>query len=257
MEASSAVELSQEAFQRALARYVDENKPDRHLREQMESWNFAWNSLPLAAVTEGLVQAAPFEPTHFLAGDLIWKGEYVKLKLRVFCTWEGTRKNGSIYFVCDVVEGEFSTAPDSSVSEKELKAAKHVHQKMIGRLQKDDYIKTLINSKNDRRAVFEASVSIKGTGELEERVCCEQNTAEAIRRSLFTTAESCLDVFDWIISLPFLPSIAHKGQVSVTTPLADRVKLRCLEEAACVECDQAEEEELVNELHISKKTKTK
>ena len=253
------VDVPQESFTKTLERYLDDSKPDRHVREQMQSWNFRWNPSP-SSTTAVEAQAErlkdlPFQPTHLVSGDLVWEGEYVKLTLNVFCCWEGAKKDGSIYFLCDCVRGEFAEAPttDESFPEKEVKAAKRVHQKMIERLQKDDYIKKLI--KGDRRTFLQATVSIKSRGELEERVYCDEDTAEAIRRGLFTTAENRLDVFDWMMYLPILPSVAHEGQVSVTTPLADRVKLRFLEEATCDACDQEGEEELVEELHISKKTK--
>ena len=249
------VELSQESFQKALERYLDDNKPDRHVREQMESWSFQWKP----SKTEGRLQALPFAPTHVVSGDLIWQGEYIRLNFNILCCWEGTRKDGSIYFLCNAVQGEFCKAPktDESLSEKEANAAKRVREKMVERLQSDDYIRKSINKDVEHQTFLEATVRIKSTGELEERVYCDENTAEAIRRGLFTTAENRLDVFDWMVSLPFLPSSAHQGQVGVTSPLADRVKLRCLEEATCDACDQEEEEVLVDELHISKKTKTK
>ena len=92
---------------------------------------------------------------------------------------------------------------------------------------------------------------------MEERVFCNDTMAQALHRCLFTTAEDSLDVFDVVLGLPLLPTVAHEGQVSHTSPLADRVKLRCLEEATVDACDQHGDDELVEELHISKKTKTK
>ena len=182
------------------------------------------------------------------------------LRLSVLCYWKGTKKDGAIRFSCDVVRGEFTTEPkvnqDKSLPDmKAVKVAQKIHQKMIKRLRDDDYISKLV--KGQKQNLVEATITVKDTGELEERVYCDETTAEGIRRGIFTTAESSLDVFDWIVCLPFLPSIAHEGCVSITTPLADRVKLRCLEEATYDACEQQDEEEIVDDLHISKKSKTK
>ena len=245
---TTIVHLTEDCFKRALERYIDDNKPDRHVRQQMESWKLQWNGAEASYKEKLTSGAAVFVPTHFVAGELIWTAEYMEIKLSVECYWEGTRKDGSIHFQCDVVQGQFTDAPSSP----DDKAAKNVHRKMIQRLKQDDYIQKLIKTKQN---LIEATVKIKGTGELEERVYCDETTAEAIRRGLFTTGESSLDVFDWIVSLPILPSCAHEGCLTVTTPLADRVKLRCLEEATYDACEQQEEEELVDDLHISKKKK--
>uniref|UniRef100_A0A7S3L2K4 Uncharacterized protein n=2 Tax=Amphora coffeiformis TaxID=265554 RepID=A0A7S3L2K4_9STRA len=181
----------------------------------------------------------------------------MKLRLSVLCYWKGTKKDGSIHFSCDVVRGEFTAEPkvdQDSSDKKAVKAAQKIHQKMIKRLMRDDYISKLV--KGHRQNLIEATIMVKSTGELEERVYCDENTAEGIRRGIFTTAENSLDVFDWVVSLPFLPSCAHVGVISLTTPLADRVKLRCLEEATYDACEQQDEEEIVDDLHISKKSKT-
>ena len=244
------VEVSPSSFRSAFEKYMDENKPDRMMRQQMESWKLEWQPLEASSLS---FADSPFEPTHVVAGDLLWEGEYMRLKISVRCCWKGTRKDGSIRFVCDVADGAFTDFPapvEQSMTQKEAKVVKRLRQKMIRRLEKDDYIGKLVK---ERQSLIEAAVSIKKEGDLEERVYCDETTAEGIRRSVFSRGESSLDVFDWILSLPFLPSCSHEGSVDVVTPLADRVKLRCLEEATYDACEQQEDDDIVEDLHISKK----
>lgn len=257
----TVVDIDPQAFRTARERYIDDNKPDPLVRQQIESWTLQWHPSTVTSPPSASFAA----PTHWLAGEAVWEAEYLTLTLCVICYWKGTRKDGSIHFSCDVVKGEFTGAPQrdsTAVSDvddndpKEARAAKRVHQKMIERLRNDDYIAKLAK-KDIRQNLMEATV-ILNSNELEERVYCDETAAEGIRRGIFTTAENSLDVFDWIVSLPFLPSCAHDDAgISATTPLADRVKLRCLEEATYDTCEQQDAEEIVEELHISKKPKTK
>jgi hypothetical protein len=249
------IEVASAAFACALKAYV-EDESDRHIRQQIESFSFEWKQTP--AVEAAVLSFDPIAfhgvvPSHVIAGTLYWKGDYVQLELFVKCFWEGTNKNGSIHFVVDVVKGSFIDEPRATqkAATKEVNAAKRIRQKMIARLSKDDYVMKLIST---RQNLIEASVKIQDD-ELEERVCCEEITAQAIHRSIFTTA-SPLDVFQFVLSLPFLPTRAHENNITAVTALADRVKLRCLEEATVEACEQEEEDELVNELQISKKPKS-
>lgn len=262
----TVVELAADSFQRALERYVDDNKPDRHVRQQMESWKLEWQSKQEGVVDPIGAESSSFsfEPTHLLAGELVWQGEYLKLTLATICYWKGTKKDGSIHFSCKVTKGEVTSADAATTAacdKKDAKTARRVRQKMIERLQKDDYVSKLVNQQH-RQTLIEATVIVSSAGNLEERVYCDETTAEGIRRGIFTTGETSLDVFDWIVSLPILPSCAHgtdNGGVaseSVTTPLADRVKLRSLEEATYDACEQLQDEKIVDDLHISKKTKS-
>ncbi|KAL7560385.1 hypothetical protein ACA910_002342 [Epithemia clementina (nom. ined.)] len=125
---------------------------------------------------------------------------------------------------------------------------------------------------------------------LEERVHWNESTVETIRRAVFSQAESTLDVLELILSFPFLPSKVAKTDSSNSTEnkedanmssteddanisataarpakheatealpfLARRAKLRLLEDAMYDACEQEEEEEIIEDLHISKKLKT-
>jgi hypothetical protein len=262
------VEVTLQALEQGRERYVDYNEPDRLQRRQIQAWQWEWQpeKSVVPAIGDGDKKddskdqdeskdaddssirnnhKSSFTPTHRLAGTLIWKGDYLHLHLATRCEWKGTAQEGAMDFSCAVTRAEFTTAPVST---------EKVHQKMIQRLGADDYIAKLLRGP---QSLVEATVVLDRAGSLEERVYCDEGTAKAIQRGLFSSADGTIDVFDWVLSLPLLPCAAHKESgVSVTTPLADRVRLRCLEEATYDACEQEEEEELVENLHISKKTKS-
>jgi hypothetical protein len=73
-----------------------------------------------------------------------------------------------------------------------------------------------------------------------------------------------LDVLEVVLSLPFLPVVKHatvllskKKKKITTTALADRARLRLLEDAMCDACEQQGEEDMVQDLDIQSTKKSK
>ena len=268
-----------------------------------------------------------------LTGVLTWKGTYMIVYLEPFCGWKyyqaerdddettattttsaktiTRNKSGSLLFSCRAW-GEFIDASSGDNNKRN-----HKHQ-MIQRLQQDSYLQSLTSASAEQPLeICEANILVTTTGSavaalppplaatmddrLEERVHWNEATVEAIRRAVFSQAESTLDVLDLILSFPFLPtttttntlaSLSTTTLTSTTTKqasnhtaatttkgdsstsnttatttmttttttnmqyLASRAKLRLLEDAMYDACEQEDEEELVEELHISKKAKT-
>lgn len=202
-------------------------------------------------------------------------------------TLENTKKGnqeGSLYFILKAGL-RFRTKHDvpgtvSSPNKSDHKAHNKIRQKMIKRLQEDAYIKKLLaDNKDDRKQQFavlcEARVTVSkylppdtatGTSpsethhhqqSLEERVDLADAVAEGIRRAVFSQAESSLDVVEVLLTLPFLPGSAHHDIVeendnpTINCPLADRAKLRLLEDAMCDACEREGEDEILDDLKIS------
>ena len=86
-----------------------------------------------------------------------------------------------------------------------------------------------------------------------------EDICEAIKRAVWSSAESPLDVFEMLVQLPLLPIVEHasldpsknNGQKMTTTPLANRAKLRLLEDAMCDACEKEGDNELLDDLQIS------
>ena len=104
-------------------------------------------------------------------------------------------------------------------------------------------------------ATCTADLSCPGisSGQFEERVDVIDSVAEGLRRGVFSSAESSLDVTELLLSLPFLPGSAHKV---VHCPLADRAKLRLLEDAMFDACEREGEDEIIDDLKISSQDKS-
>ena len=118
---------------------------------------------------------------------------------------------------------------------------------MRKRLEKDDYIKKLTHGREPDVCV--ARIQQSSPIDLEERVDCHEDVGEAIRRAVFSSADSALDVFEVIVNLPCLPTAKHA--------LARRAKLRLLEDAMCGACEQEGEDELVSDLDLEEEPKHK
>lgn len=236
--ASSPTTLSIESrdFSLALERYIDENKPDPLMRKQMQAWELTWDVGELQDSAR-----FSFDPSHMVAGTLLWKGQYMEVHLSSSCYWRGSAKEGSLFVSCQ------ARATFREGKQDESKADKKVRRRMVKRLKDDDYIQKLLSESCD---FCEASIQLDPE-HLEERVHCNEVIVEAVRRAVFSTAESPLDVFDFVVSLPFLPCTVHK--LAATTGLADRAKLRLLEDAMYDACEQEEEDEMVKGLDISAK----
>lgn len=256
--------LEGEAFQKALERYVDENKPDQLVLKQIQGWDMQWSSSSESSSTEPNVELS-FTPTDQLQGSLTWKNEYMMAEIECLCCWEppekGTKLSGSLYFSMQAQlrvrnkhdKNNNNNADEEKKPKAEKKAQEKIRSKMIQRLKEDAYIKRLSPDKDSKKKsiLCEARVNVSSEGgQLEERVDVTDNVAEGLRRALFSQAESALDVVELLLSLPLLPGSAH-ALTSIHCPLADRAKLRLLEDAMFDACEREGEDELIDELKIS------
>lgn len=292
--------LKAEYFQRALERYVDENKPDPLVLQQIQGWDMEWSSSSFSSSpnNDTIKKALPFVPTDVLAGILTWKGEYMMADIQASCYWasqknpsqdmEETNKmpcEGSLYFVLRA-HLRFRTKQDKKKAEmksKEKKAQDKIRTKMIQRLREDKFIQRLLspppNDSNKQKSstttasqqehstvLCEARITVKSPERktqqeqspqqllFEERVDVTDPVAEGLRRALFSQAESSLDVVEALLSLPLLPGSLH--DLLIPCPLADRAKLRLLEDAMFDACEREGEDELIDELNISSQDTT-
>ena len=291
MEASSSsseirmIPLQTEAFVEALHGYIDQEKPDQLQKRQMEGWKMVWRqqqqpqsqTASAAATTTKITEEVGFEPTHAVAGTLEWAGDHVVLTLTSRCYWcsgnngkdddddDTKEEDGSLFFQC-LVSARFVEISNNDTSKTEAK----IRTQMRERLQRDDYIAKLLpqrSSKNRKEAssvaplqqqaveLCQASVTSNGSNHLEERVYCNEAAAEAVRRALYSTSNNGpIDVFELVCSLPLLPistSTNTTASIGTTTKLANRAKLRLLEDAMYDACENEGEEELVQELRLS------
>lgn len=246
------VSLDDVCFVNSVQRYIDEDKPDALQRKQMEAWQLEWKHTEPDSAT-----SLSFEPTHALTGTLDIRGEFLVVTLSTECYWKGDCTNGSLFFSCHA-SARFATEPErgeaersGALSKKESKKEAKIRLKMEERFRLDDYIVKLLGAPME---LCQASVAMR-SNQLEERVHCSEVTAEAVRRAVFSTSESPLDVFDLVCRLPLLPGTAHS--VQHTTALADRAKLRLLEDATYDACENDEEDEAVEVLKLDNGTDAK
>jgi len=289
MESSSSssseirmIPLQTEAFVEALHGYIDQEKPDPLQKRQMEGWKMVWRQQEpqtASTATTTITEEVGFEPTHAVAGTLEWTGDHVVLTLTSRCYWcsgnngedddDATKEeDGSLFFQC-LASARFVEVSNNDTSKTEAK----IRTQMRERLQQDDYIAKLLpqrSSKNGKEAsslaplrqqaveLCQASVSSNGSNHLEERVYCNEAAAEAVRRALYSTSNNGpIDVFELVCSLPLLPTTSANTTLSssignsTTTKLANRAKLRLLEDAMYDACENEGEEELVQALRLS------
>ena len=254
--------LDSESFLDAVRRYIDQEKPDPLQKRQMENWKWVWhdandNSNEGPPATGLRPRLLDFEPTNVTMGCLEWMGDIIVIFIRAQCYWMGNeRDGGSLFFRC------WAGARFADLSDVRTEA--NIQKKMRERLRQDDYIATKLFGSDRHRddddnhedigqgqGLHElCQVSIKtnnndsnGHCQLEERVFCNEETAEAIRRAIYSTAPNGpIDVFDIVCDLPFLP--VH------LTGLAKRAKLRLLEDAMYDACENEGEEVLVQGLEL-------
>jgi hypothetical protein len=246
------VPLNDGSFEGSVERYIDEDKPNTLQQKQMEAWRVEWKDELDAKNCE-----LSFEPTHRLTGTLSLHGEYIVVNLASECYWQGDGTDGSLFFRCrasahvqtDIDDAAARTEPSAKDRKKEAK----IRTKVIDRLRHDDYVGKLLLG--EPLELCQAAICMQSDNpesQLEERVHCSEVTAEAIRRAVFSSAESPLDIFDLVCRLPLLPCTAYQSLVSHTTVLADRAKLRLLEDATYDACENEAEDELVEELKLEK-----
>jgi hypothetical protein len=283
------VSLNDQVLQDALKIYLDETKPDPLIREQLSeptsSWSWVKESSDTAvpAVAELLEDA-----THYLAGTATWSGAYASVDLRVRTCWKAstvtTTKsvdgddtgeshkqddcNGSLVTVCHASAhlGASTMPSDSSEGKKPKKdkVQEKITSRMIERLKDDAYIAKWLLAK-EPSLLYEANIMLSNEdNQLEERVDTAPDVAEAVRRAVFFAAEDSLDVLEVVLALPFLPAVKHatvllskNKKKTATTALADRARLRLLEDAMCDACEQQGEEDMVQDLDIQSAKKSK
>jgi hypothetical protein len=193
-----------------------------------------------------------------------------------------------LYFTCHAC-ARIGTTTKTTTTTTSVESDPTIHSKMVTRFQEDAYISKLLPdtttttttttlSGDDARGMVvlaQAEIVMTPT-DLEERVTVSEDVCEAIKRAIWSMADSPLDVVDLILNLPFLPTTDHAGASGATsghpdteptaeksrstttiptTTLANRAKLRLLEDALCDACEKEGEDELLDELKISEKKK--
>jgi hypothetical protein len=299
------VTLTTEAFQEALVRFIDETKPDRLARNQLECWTIEWENDFETTFEDELLLDQEYDNvsnnsltsdsvifTHRIQGVLTIQGEYVTVQLCFYCAWghkitdttttslfsSKQHTDGMLLYSCRVHSAKFS---DRLTNNNDNKTERKIRQKMMQRLKKDSYLAKLLavgkSSSNNNSNInpqpsgaathtttvssldpvlAKARIHVDQTKHiLEERVDVSDMVAEALRRAVWSSSESSLDLIELIMALPSLPGTRHQVnnkeyQCIETSPLADRAKLRLLEDAMLDECEKEGEGELIQELTI-------
>lgn len=260
-DATSIRTLTTDLFHTSLKTFVDYNKPDPIARRQLESWELNWegNNNFRAGGDDKDSGAEPVEwsPKDVITGTLEIRGDFVAVMLEMECIWadgEATENNssledGRLYFTCRLKSGKFIEK-----KEDEEKTDRKIRKKMVSRLRQDSYIMKLLGKEGKSSTdllLAKASIYVNAAKfELEERVDVDQTAVEILRRSLWSSTTSSLDIVDVLLSLPTLPS-RSATRVEGTTRLANRAKLRLLEDAMLDECEKEGEDQLIEDLTIS------
>ena len=263
--------LTTDEFYASLRKYIDWNKPDPIARRQIESWKMKWSD---GSVYQNDVisdanfnpppngsESSAWNPEHYVGGTLEIYGDYVAVTLETACIWvdgdavkNDVVEDGKLHYTCRLKSGQFIERKDA-----ESKAERAVRKKMISRLRQDSYVKNLLESKEDSKnsaksCLAQAIIYVNSkTFELEERVNVSELTAETLRRALWPSTKSSLDVVEVILALPTLPCRSTSPGTTGTTRLANRAKLRLLEDAMLDECEKEGDNHLIENLIISKK----
>jgi len=124
-----------------------------------------------------------------------------------------------------------------------------------------------------RPMICEALLYSQDNKIVQERVDVSEDSTEGIRRAIFSQADGNLAMMEFILAMPYLPQRAFcksspshlirddsegsYGNAIVSLlplcPLANRTKLRLLEDAMVDACEKEGEDELLDDLVISKK----
>jgi hypothetical protein len=273
------VVLTDEMFHEAIANYIDENKQtiDPISRHQLESLKFKWINNATDASDQVMTQEQQQQQQHTIKGILQIEGEYIVVNLEIECCWKTMQKkcDGRLTYYCRIQSAKFRDDSEDKTKEK-------IQSKMISRLQKDTYIMKLVsfdgkknnnihdNDDNDDSFLHLAHAKIEveeSRNILEERVDVSDVVAEALWRAVWSSSESSLDIIELILELPSLPTTSHANSSSssnnnsnstfIPTPLANRAKLRLLEDAMLDECEKEGEGELIGDLKRSHHNKVK
>lgn len=209
--------LTSEDFAAAIIRYIDEEKPDKIREKQIQSWEFQWIDPP---PPDDDTETRAFALDHMIRGTVRWMGEYIGIDMESTCYWKGDE---SIVASC-TAKAFARTDIDDTKSKKR-------QTKLLKRMKQDEAVCKLFECTDAALELYDASIFSS-----EERVCWNEPTCRAIQQSIYGAAESPLEVFEFICSLPILPGTAHTSLHTVTK-LADRLKLRLLEDATYDACE--------------------
>ena len=265
LAAAKASKLTTNLFRSSLKNFVDYNKPDPIARRQLESWDIKWSESDgfrdgvAAKVCGDEKEPIQWNPKHYIGGVLEIRGDFVSVMFEIGCIWadgdaaknDNTVEDGRLSFTCRLKSGKLI---EKKLNEE--KRERKIRKKMMSRLREDTYIAQLLglgkeNESSTELFLAKASIYVNATKfELEERVDVSQNAAEILRRSLWSSTSSSLDIVEVMLSLPSLPC-RSADKVEATTRLANRAKLRLLEDAMLDECEKEGEGELIEDLTIS------
>jgi hypothetical protein len=320
-EASGTSRSPTTMWQRAMERYIDDDKPDVIRRRQIESWTFAWqpddhghdadmmaedddDDAPVATTTTTTGGTATTKSTlsnnqpppppqkgirrqrrKRIAGTLTWTGEYVRIQLHCTSTWQeeeeqdkagedgkgsdmnnnaaaGTRFIAKCSVTKTILRDDLVDAQQVKLQTKLVQRWKQ--QQEVGGTNAATSSSMLLLDHPDPVELFEVSIILGSSSE--ERGYWHEAACAAIQTILYTTADSSLEVFEFIIRyLPMvLPRSTAPGttgtndddslnQTTTTTQLADRAVLRLLEDAtydACAAEDSDTAEESLADLGL-------
>ena len=220
--------LSTVLFEEALDKHLDASKPDPLALRQVQAWHLQWDN-----------DGGSDHNTQ--NGTLQIHGEHMMLMLDSHCVWSTEKVDGGTLAFTLTARARFRTKSETQKADDKTqnKKAKKMSAGVIQRLCDDPYVKPLL----ERGAVLcEAHIRIQGD-ELEERVRVEEDALEGTRRCIYSHAEDTLSVLELLVSLPYLPS----------NSLAQRAKLRLLEDAMVDACERAGEDELLDDLSLNEK----
>jgi hypothetical protein len=277
------VSLTTELFPTALERYIEDYKPDPLSCKQLEGWTLEWNN---TTTTHEKDRAVTDSHQNVLQGELNIGGSYMVVILQVTCAWSASSSSedkdnpqyGSFYYACRAAarfwtKSEFRKRQkqkhddDDGTSSRNKKAEETIRTKTVARLREDAYISkllstTLLDEHGDDTATTKpvfallahANIQVDGPNDLEERVDVSEDMCEAVKRAVWSSAESPLDVVELLLQLPCLPTTTSSPQTknaTTTTPLANRAKLRLLEDAMVDACEKVGEDGILDDLKLS------
>lgn len=134
-------------------------------------------------------------------------------------------------------------------------------------MQSDKLIRNLLE--DEGKVLCEAVIqqSTNCTNQLEERVNVNEDVLSGVKNAICSLVEGNLDVFDLLLSMPYLPRLERDGPLDSAVPntiqgsesetskvhdmLGDRAYLRLLEDAMFDACEKEGEDEILDDLNIS------
>ena len=282
------MKLSSSQFVDAIARHLNESKPDPLVKGQINSLHVNWeqhasNDVDCGSGDSDDAADTSSNLTSSFRGTLTLSSEYISVAIHVACYWKKKLpSDNDVTSEAKIFQEEFYIKMNACArcceerqkqqEHKELKSKK-LHAGMRTRLHSDHYIKRLFHGDTEEGATLcEALIQqnlqtdrTTGRGgvfnELEERVNVEEGTLQGIKNAIFSQCEDNLDVLELLLNMPYLPrsslSSSPLDDDKETVPnqwqckLADRAYLRLLEDAMFDACEKEGEDELLDDLKLS------